>query len=339
MIERALFIQLKCLGDILMITPAVRAFKRHFPNATLDVAVEPPGEDIVRLNPFVDNVVIVEGGNWLSLYRQAMTLAKLRQKRYDLSIDFLGNPRTAHYTFVIGARLRAGYGESRFRYAYNMFCDRTDEYSAIAKLRFLVPFGIESDDCRLDFVVDPEAELPDPIKIIGEEPVVAISPVSPKPHRIWPIENYAKLAEHIYHEFGFRSAVIVGPGEEITLGEFRKFAKSPCILLQIENLMTLGAALQQCCLLVGNDNGPKHFATALGLPTFTIYYPESNPKSWTFPDSLRHRFVGGLNQLESLPISDIPFELVASRVVAMVKDLDLAISAPPRSANSRSDHR
>jgi heptosyltransferase-3 len=336
-IDRAIFIQLKCLGDILMITPAIRAFKRHFPDSVLDVMVEPPGNELLRLNPNIDDIIIVERKSWLSLARQAKLLLNLRKQKYDLSIDFLGNPRTAHYTFIIGARHRAGYNGSRFRYAYNMFCDKTDDYSARAKLRFLFPFGINTEDCRLDFFVDPGAELPGSIKAINEDPIVAISAVSPRANRIWPIQDYARLADYFHDEFGFRTAVIVGPGEETILAEFRKYAGSPCILLQINDLMTLGATLRRCCLLVGNDNGPKHFATALGLPTFTIYYPESNPRSWTYPDPKRHRFIGGLNQPENMPISDIPFDLVTSRIRSMIADLHIA--RPSTSADSRPGSR
>jgi len=47
--ERALFIQLRRIGDILMCTPAVRAFKKKYPNCTLDFLTEHP--DVLQGNP------------------------------------------------------------------------------------------------------------------------------------------------------------------------------------------------------------------------------------------------------------------------------------------------
>jgi len=43
-------------------------------------------------------------------------------------------------------------------------------------------------------------------------------------------------------------------------------------------------------LHIGNDNGTKHIAVAVGLPTLTIYGPHSEV-SWTFPDKGRHKWV------------------------------------------------
>jgi len=52
----------------------------------------------------------------------------------------------------------------------------------------------------------------------------------------------------------------------------------------------LGVILRKCDLHIGNDNGTKHIAVAMGKPTITIYGPH-DPVSWTYPDSSRHKFL------------------------------------------------
>jgi ADP-heptose:LPS heptosyltransferase len=66
--------------------------------------------------------------------------------------------------------------------------------------------------------------------------------------------------------------------------------KDPLISWETKNLFELGAILERCDLHIGNDNGTKHIAVAMGKPTITIYGPHT-PISWTYPDFSRHKFV------------------------------------------------
>jgi ADP-heptose:LPS heptosyltransferase len=53
------------------------------------------------------------------------------------------------------------------------------------------------------------------------------------------------------------------------------------------SLRQMAALLNQCKMVVTNDNGPMHLAVAAGTPTVTIYGP-TDPASWN-PGGPRHR--------------------------------------------------
>ena len=322
---KALFIQLKMLGDIMMLTPAIRAFKEKFPDAIIDVAVESPGDDLIRFNPAVNNAVLFDQRHWYSIIKQYKTLKKIRHSEYDIVIDFLGNPRSAHYTFLSGAKIRVGYSDARFQYAYNKTYERTHCFSALSKLKFLEFLGIDSTDIRLEFNVDPDYRLPESVRLPSEN-LIAISPVSIVEHKIWPTENFAKIAEYLHSEFGLYPIVIVGPGERGFLDEFGKHSRTPYLPVYADSIMLLGSVLKKCRLFLGNDNGPKHIAVALGLPTYTIYGDKSDPVCWEYPDLSRHRFIGGMNRQDQRPIKNISPDDVILEVGEFIAEIGITDS-------------
>ncbi|MCP4580169.1 MAG: glycosyltransferase family 9 protein [candidate division Zixibacteria bacterium] len=321
--EKALFIQLKMLGDIMMLTPAIKAFKNKFPGARLDIAVEPPGEELVRLNPHVDNTIVFDHRHWFSVFKQYKAIRKLREQNYDLAIDFLGNPRSAHYTFLSGAKTRIGYSDAQFQYAYSKTFNRTHCYSALSKLKFLEFLEIETSDYMPELVIDPKTVLPGELTDLSRKNLIAISPVSIRDHKVWPTENFVELVEYLYSDFNLYSVVIAGPGERGFLDTFSNLVSIPFRPMYIDNIMLLGAVLKRCGLFIGNDNGPKHIALALGLPTYTVYSNSSDPVCWDYPDKLRYRFIGGMNRPDELPIKKISIAEVKTQIAEFINDLGL----------------
>jgi len=57
------------------------------------------------------------------------------------------------------------------------------------------------------------------------------------------------------------------------------------------SLRQMASLLERCKVVITNDNGPMHLATAVGTPTVTIYGP-TDPASWK-PGGLRHRVNSG----------------------------------------------
>ena len=90
----------------------------------------------------------------------------------------------------------------------------------------------------------------------------------------WPADRFGLLARRL-HEQGFDLCVLVGPGEEDLLQSVQRAAGR-------ELASTLGqgveAILDHCrrsALVVSNDSGPAHLASAVGTPVVTLFGPTS----------------------------------------------------------------
>ena len=57
---KILLIRLRLIGDVVFTTPAVAAVRARFPDARLTYLVEPAAEPVIRHNPHVNEVIVIE---------------------------------------------------------------------------------------------------------------------------------------------------------------------------------------------------------------------------------------------------------------------------------------
>lgn len=293
-VGRALLLRRKALGDCLVTLPAVRQLAAALPPACLDLVIDRPFAPLIqRLVPEV-SVVAYDGdrgaGHW---YR------RWRAGRYDLVIDWLGSPRTALWTAATGAAWRVGYDLPRRRWAYNIRVPRNREgkrpLRSFAGEAFLDPLR------SLGLPVPPWR--PDPFALhletqdlgsrylrwrdeyfAGPGETVAMMMSATWPAKAWPMHHVRDLW-HALRDTGRRGLFIPGPGDaelvEALLSSVPAEAVAPAT-----TLLELADLLGRCRVFVGTDCGPRHLATALGLPTVTVFGP-TDPMGWN-PADPRH---------------------------------------------------
>lgn len=331
---RALFIQLRRIGDVLMCTPAVRAFKKRFPECKLDFLTEIP--DVLKGNPYLNSIIEADISRKMSLPYQIRLIQSIRGNKYDLVVDFLANPRSAYYSFFSGAETRLSYGYRHRRWAYNIVPAKSSEpiYAANDRLRLLDVIDVQSDGPALDFFVS-EKDREGARRLIDNRDgrmLITLSPVARRKIKRWPLKNYAALAGMLGDELGAAVVILAGPGEkefaQMVAGGVRNAVQVP----RVTSLGALGAIFRMATLHIGNDNGPKHIAVACGVPTVTIFGSNSHI-GWTYPDYVRHRWVipsescedcrHGRHKPDPKCITRIPARDVFDRAKLMIEALNL----------------
>jgi len=291
--KKALFIQLRRIGDVLMCTPAIRAFKKKYPECRLDFLTELPG--VLDNNLHLDSVIFVDDSRQFNPAYQYRLIRKIKAGRYDLVVDFFANPRSAYYSFLSGADIRLSYGFGHRKWAYNRTPRKSSQsaYAAQDRLDLLREVDIPSDGLQLEFnpTDGDRRKAKDILNPVSGRSIVTLSPVSRREFNRWPLESYAELGKLLSSELNFAVVVLTGPGEDQVAHDLAKMmvAVEP-LVLRIDRLGLLGAIFEHANLHLGNDNGPKHIAVACGAPTFTVYGPHS-PESWTYPDFSRHQYI------------------------------------------------
>lgn len=281
-----------------MCTPALRALRTQFPQSNIAFLTEKESSDILVLNPYLNELIVLERESYRNSFYSLEKIRQIRDRSFDLVIDFLGNPRSAYITFLSGAKNRVGYDLPFRRFFYNVIIknDEIPKYAALHKLEALKTLGIECSDPKLDFIIPDEASFFAEMffKEKGSDQnnlIVSISPTSRRHFNRWSLERFARLADWLISSFQATVVLVWGPGERGAVEKVKDLMnKIPVICKETKDLFQLGAILRKCDLHVGNDNGTKHIAVAMGKPTITIYGPH-DPISWTYPDFSRHRFV------------------------------------------------
>ena len=279
------------VGDSVMTVPALRALRRVLPDAKITLVVRPGAKGIFTEADFVDEVLVYERGNVLSVIPQ---IREWRRQRFDLAILFQNAFEAALIPFLAGVPIRLGYAtESRqallthplalpdwrstrhevFYYLYVV--------TALEQLLFGTSEICESDP-------DASLQISEPRKVQAEEllraygvteggGIVAICPGSINSRaKRWPAESYATLADRLIETS--RQVLIIGSPDEldVTREVTNRMQHRPVVLTGKTSLDQIAAVLSLADLVVTNDTGPAHMAAALGRPTLVIFGP-TNP--------------------------------------------------------------
>ena len=269
--ENILIIKPGAIGDLLQITPVVRAVRGLYPEARITIMVGSGGNaTLFAENPLVDDVVIFDKrgaqrtwGGVFALWRQ------LRGNKFDLVLNYQRSNVKAWVliTGVLPCRVLV-YHKARRRIVH----------AVMNHLETLRPLGIDPLACDLSLQLFTRAD----DKRYAEElfrsfgpgagPVIAINPGASHPVNRWSVERFAGLCDLLCERLGAK-VLIIGGGEDTILAEqiVAKATSAPIVLTGKTSLLQLGAVLQRCALLVTGDTGPMHISTAVGTRVVALF--------------------------------------------------------------------
>ncbi len=287
-------------------TPVVRALERHYPDARLTYLVEPAAAPVVRHNPHIDELIVVDRPRGLARLRYDWRLGRrLRRAGFDLAIDLHGGPRAAWLTRASGAPVRIGYALPGRRWAYTARVPWTrslvpPRHSVLNQWDLLGPLGIGAADPGRDAVEMPVEAAADAtvVRRLREAGVpvdarLAVLHVSAgNPFRRWPTERFAELAAALAGD-GFHLHVVItsGPSESDAAHRVAEAARrlrpesaARVVRAGEFDLVELRALVGRAALYIGGDSGPLHIAATTDTPVVALFGPTLPPRSLPWRD-------------------------------------------------------
>ena len=307
------------LGDVVMSLPALRAIRARFPYAKITVAVGKPGKELLSLSGYaneileVDRVALRDGPTLISIGRIAKFVAQVRKAKYDFVIDLHSYYETNILGFLSGApqRLYSRRSNRSLDFLANfrpqparevMTAHLVDRY-----LDLLKPLGIQNaprtpvlntstaDDFAVEAMLKKE-------KAHSGELLAGIFPGAGNATRLWPLEKFAELADHLIRNDRVRVIVFAGPEERGMVPQMRKVFPPGTIFLDRLTIPQLASAQARLTLFVSNDTGPAHIAAAVGTPVIVIM-DRPDPNTFT-PVGEHNRFIGG-PLIADIPVANV----------------------------------
>src|SRR3954452_5691290 len=98
------------IGDTVMATPALRALRASFPDASLIGVIKPHVAPTLDGAPWLDRVILFDPKGSDPAHRTRAVLGRLRGLRPDVAVLFPNSHRSALLAWLAGARRRIGYG-------------------------------------------------------------------------------------------------------------------------------------------------------------------------------------------------------------------------------------
>ena len=294
--RRILLIQLRRIGDAVLVTPALDALRAAWPEARLHLLTAAPVPQLFEGDARLERV-------WTRPSRLGLPAlaGALRREGFDLVFDFQSAPLTAILAAATGA-FTVGFRRRwrPYRRAVDLREHRGSHYAVDHKLDQLRAVGLAPT--ALHPRLAPRAADLAPWNGLPAGPRVALVPVSPWAHKRWSAEAFARTARLLHERTGAVFVVAGGPGEEPLLQAVsERLTNVPHRAQPFGPLRDLAAFLAGADLYLGNDNGPRHIALALGLPTIARF-SRDNPTHWTPPADPRHPVIWDPSHVQGRPV-------------------------------------
>ncbi|HTN77358.1 MAG TPA: lipopolysaccharide heptosyltransferase II [Pirellulaceae bacterium] len=278
------------VGDVVMATPALRALREHFgSSANLLGIMRPHAAEVLAGTPWLDETFtynLKQGLRVLPIWR---TSRQLKARQLDQIFLLTNSFSTGLLSWLSGARQRIGFA------AYGRGALLTTKLRMPRSQGKLVPrsavehfleiaaaVGAAADNQTIELRNTPlEMAAAEAVwqqfKLHNAERVVVLNTGGAYGSaKSWPTEHFAALAKRIVRKHSAAVLVICGPAERAAAAEIVRLADDPNVVSLADkppSIRLSKGCLGRADLVISTDSGPRHIASALGVPTISLFGP------------------------------------------------------------------
>ena len=266
--KNILIIKLGAFGDIIMAEGAIHDIRNNYKNDHISVLTSPAYKKIYERCPWVDTVIVdPRDPRWrLDLMRKLNR--RIGFDNFDVIFDLQRANRTSfYYRWFVKKASWSGMAEG---------CDLPYSVPPTREISVLEEFAIQlkSAGLSVEHTLSPEptwfiedvAEILNEAKVSDPYVVLLAGASARRTEKCWPY--YDKLAQKL---IGKGICVLTVPGPD----DFDLCRTIPGIMLtgphKYLNFFQLAGVLQKAAYVVGNDSGPSHLASHLGVPGLALF--------------------------------------------------------------------
>jgi len=289
-----LIVKLSAIGDVIHTLPSLAALRRCYPQAHISWVVEEAASDLLTDHPMLDRVLVSQRKRWVQDLREGRDrgaalrdirgfVRALRDRPYDLVIDFHGLFKSAVLVFLSRGRRRLGYDSLQEGSGFFLNEKIPEDMNKHAVDRYLdFPRHLGCDTSKTEFpIAIRETHHRRMEQLLAEKGIdaklgfVAVSPLAYWETKLWDEAKFAAVCDRIANELGL-SVVFTGESPEGAIARIRSLMKAPSASVAGEtSLRELAALYRRASALLTTDSGPMHLAAAVGTPVVALFGPTS----------------------------------------------------------------
>ncbi len=275
---RLLVVRLGSFGDLVHTLPAVAAIRRAHPGLEIDWLVDAAHREFLALVPVITHVVPLADRTaraWLAARRA------LRQRRYDVAVDFQGLLKSAALARLSGATRVIGFDRRALREgaAALFYTERVavGEGGHVIDKNLRLAAALGATDTTREFpIAAVESAAARAAQARAAGPYALLNPGAAWPNKRWPPDRLGRVARLLRERHGLASVVVWGPGEDATARDVVAHSDGAAALAPQTTWPDVVALARGARLIVSGDTGPLHLAAAVGVPAVALFGP-TNP--------------------------------------------------------------
>ncbi len=275
-----LVIRFSSIGDILLTTPVLRALRQKWPKGRISFLTKERFAPLLQGNPHVDELLTLkEGAGVLELYRLGRSLAR---RRWHILADLHSSTRSSLIRRIMPADFMATCTKSLLKRSLLIYT-RLDLYGPeppSVPERYaacMAPYGVCLDQGPCELYLDHNDRSLAEKQIVARWPdspnFLALAPGAAWPTKRWPAERFAQAAAELASRHELK-VILLGSGKDLDACEQvgKYLGQKNCLNLAGRlPLRGSAAAVEKSRILLTNDTGLMHIATAVGTPVVAIF--------------------------------------------------------------------
>ena len=294
--QKILIVQSHLIGDVVMVTPMLRALRYAYPDSEIVLLANKFAKDMLEGLPYITRIVTLRFP-W-SMYDYSpknlinlLSIVKmLRKEKFDLAIDAQIDMRNAFLMYLIRAKRRLGYDIT----GGGAFLTDVPEFPVEmvnlleTRLSLLNYLSIDTSDKKTELAIGKEniehVETYIKEKSLIKNKVVGIHPGASVKEKYWKSERFAKVIDHLVAR-GYCPVIIEGPDDRKSVDSILSLCKTQASRLKT-SLKNVAAFMSSCRLIVCLDSAAIHIAGAVNTPVVALYGPKWPEMTRPFNDNI-----------------------------------------------------
>jgi heptosyltransferase-2 len=292
--KKILVMRYRFIGDTVLTVPFLRNLRQAFPNARIDLMLEPFSGQVLQGCPYVDRIIPFEIKT-IHRYSKASQQNKaagyyrvwkqIRQERYDAAFVLKRSLSSALLVWAARIPRRIGFAtEGRTLLLTDPVPYRHEQHEVLNFLDCLSALNIPVSSDALELWPSPEndARVRDVLHNAGwtaNDRKIVIQAAASLPAKQWPLERFAAIMNKLRERYDARFIFMGAPGDLALYQELERLGPFNGLNLCGTSSMYEDLSMYRACdLFFGVDSGPMHMAAAVGAPVVALFGPTDDRK-------------------------------------------------------------
>ena len=284
-----LIVKLSAIGDVIHTLPSLAALRKLYPDAHITWVVEEAAADLIKNHPYLDEVLVSRRKSWIEDFQSGEIrrplleifsfVKKLRQRSYDLVIDFHGLLKSSLIVLLSAGRRKLGYDslqELSGLFLNDRIPEDMNKHAVDRYLDFPRYLGAKTNQAEFVLPGNRDTEVKAQLLLdkynLENKKFIAINPIAYWETKLWDNEKFARLADLIVANLNMN--VVFTGSEKEPLEKIISQMSSKALNLGGEtSLLELAYLCKKAQLVITTDSGPMHLAAAVGTEVVALFGP------------------------------------------------------------------
>lgn len=262
---KILIIGMNYIGDTIFITPLIRAIKKHYKECIIDVANGVRGFDILKENPYINNVII----------RDENIIESIKHKNYDIGFTATTAFYGASLLYKAKIPVRVGVNsECRgFLLTKKTSWKKHSRHIVDTILSILKPLNIKEDGINTEIFLNEEENNFGFNKMKDYKNALLVHGGATRISKRYGADNFSRLIEMFYKEYQI-PIILIGSKDDEEFSNEMKNRLGNIISDDFTgklNIRELISIIKHSYALIGGDSAPLHIANACNIYSIGIF--------------------------------------------------------------------